>query len=133
MTNIPNLEGLQKKEFNIGSIFFNDTYVITNFSEGIDINHNNFESVGNYIKSHFNGRDFGYIANRENSYSINITQANIFNEAFPNLKAYAVVAYNLITERVFEIEDRFFEFNRKSFRSLDSAVEWVEKTLSNIE
>lgn len=133
MTNIPNLKDLQKKEFGIGSIFFNDTYVITNFSEGVDINLNNFESVGNYIKSHFNGRDFGYIANRENSYSINIAQATIFNEAFPNLKAYAVVAYNPITEKVFEIEDRFFAFNRKSFRSLDSAIEWVEHTLSKNE
>ena len=133
MTDISNLEGLHEKEFGIGSIFFNDTYVITNFSEGVDINHNNFENVGNYIKSHFKGKNFGYIANRENSYSINLTQANIFNEAFPNLKAYAVVAYNPITEKVFEIEDRFFAFNRKSFRSLDSAIEWVERTLSDIE
>ena len=33
-------------------------------------------------------------------------------------------------DRIFEIEERFFTFNRKSFRNIDDAIDWVEFTLS---
>ena len=132
MIDVSNLKSLEKKDFDIGSIYVANQYVITNFFEGVDINYTNFEDVGNFIKSYFKGRSFGYIANRENSYSINLNDADIFNNSFANLKAYAVVAHNPLTEMVFEIEEHFFTFNRKSFRNLDDAINWVENTLSSL-
>jgi len=122
-------DNLEKKEFKIGTLYFNKKYVLTHFKEGIDINYNNFKEVGNFIKSYFNGKEFGYIANRVNSYSINLEDAKIFNESFPNLKAYAIVAHSTFTEKIFEIENHFFPYNRKAFKNMEDAVEWVEGVL----
>ncbi|WP_299113251.1 hypothetical protein [uncultured Winogradskyella sp.] len=115
---------------NLGSVYLFDNYIITDFKEGIDINFENFNEVSELIKVYFEDRHFGFIANRINSYSINLTDASKFNANFPNLRAYAVVVYNTITERVFEIENHFFTFNRSVFKELDSAVTWVEESLS---
>ena len=131
MTDSLTAKGLKKRDFKIGSIYFNDKYVITHFNEGIDINYHNFEEVGNFIKLHFDGRDFGYIANRENSYSINLEDAKVFNQAFPNLQAYAIVLHNSFTEKIFEIENHFFHQNRQSFKSFEDAIIWVEKILND--
>ncbi|MCB0399270.1 MAG: hypothetical protein KDD26_06515 [Winogradskyella sp.] len=121
------------KEVSLGKLLYNGKYMIAVFNEGVDLNFNNFSEVTTIIKSQFGDRPFGFISNRVNSYSINLSDANRFNEIFPNVKAYAVVAHNPITEKVFEIEQRFFKFNRKSFRDLDDAIDWVEITLSNFE
>jgi len=96
-------------EVGLGTLYLFDNYMVTNFNEGVDINHNNFYEVGMIIKAHFKDQPFGYIANRLHSYSINLNDVHVFNTAFPNLKAYAVVAYNVLTERVFEIENHFFK------------------------
>lgn len=117
----------------LGTIYLFDNYVITNFNEGVDINYDNFYDAGMIIKDHFFGRPFGYIANRQNSYSINLNDARVFNQEFPNLKAYAVVVYNTLTERVFEIENHFFETQRNHFKGLESAVDWVKAVLSEVE
>lgn len=119
------------KEVRLGKLLYNRKYMIAVFNEGVDLNFKNFSEVTTIIKSQFGDRPFGFISNRVNSYSINLSDANRFNEIFPNVKAYAVVAHNPITEKVFEIEQRFFTFNRKSFRDLDEAIDWVENTLSN--
>ena len=114
----------------LGSVYFFDDFIVTHFDEGVDINYDNFQEVGLAIKTHYREKPFGYIANRENSYSINLSDATIFNEAFPNLKAYALVAYNTFTERIFEIENHFLLSKREVFKNLENAVEWVEKVLS---
>lgn len=121
------------KEVSLGKLYYNEKYMITIFNEGVDLNFDNFSEVTNIIKSQFGDRPFGFISNRINSYSINLSDAKRFNKVFPNAKAYAVVTYNPLTEKVFEIEEHFFTFNRKSFRDLDAAIDWVECTLSKTE
>lgn len=115
----------------IGDLYLFADYVITDFKEGVDINYANFYEAGLEIRNHFMDKPFGYIANRDNSYSINLNDVTIFNKAFPNLKAYAIVTYNTLTEKVFEIENHFFTSNRKSFKDINNAIEWVEDILSN--
>ncbi|WP_138433507.1 hypothetical protein [Winogradskyella algicola] len=120
------------KEVSLGKLFYNEKYMIAEFNEGVDLNFKNFNEVTTLIKLQFRDRPFGFISNRINSYSINLSDANKFNQKFPNVKAYAVVAHNPITEKVFEIEERFFKFNRRSFRDLNDAIDWVEKALSSL-
>ncbi|WP_111682881.1 hypothetical protein [Winogradskyella tangerina] len=115
---------------NLGTIFLFENYVVTNFDEGVDINYDNYYEVGMLMKDYFKDRPFGYIANRSHSYSIDLTDAHVFNEEFPNLKAYAVVAYNTLTERVFEIENHFFKSERNTFKTIEEAVEWVNQVIS---
>ena len=129
MTEFKELENLERLDFSIGSIYFNEHYVITNFKEGINIDHQSYKEVGLFIKSYYNGKDFGYIANRENSNSINLKDASFFNDAFPNLKAYAIVVYNTFTIRIFEIEYHFFHQNRQTIKVLNEAIDWVKYKL----
>ncbi|NNC44348.1 MAG: hypothetical protein HKN99_00520, partial [Winogradskyella sp.] len=61
---------------------------------------------------------------------IKLEDAEIFNKTFPGLKAYAIVIYNPISEKVFEIENHFFNFNRKCFKDISSATKWVQDVLN---
>ncbi len=131
MKNSPNLKRKDHTLINVelGRLYLFDNYVVAEFKEGVDINFDNFSDVTEIIKKQFNDKPFGFISNRLNSYSINLKDATKFNAYFPNLKAYAIVAYNSITQRVFELENHFFTFNREAFKNLEHAAEWVEKTL----
>tara|TARA_R100001369_G_scaffold81162_1_gene111933 strand:- start:1753 stop:2160 length:408 start_codon:yes stop_codon:yes gene_type:complete len=131
MKNSPNLSRRDHTLINVklGRLYLFDNYVVAEFKEGVDINFDNFSDITEIIKKEFKDKPFGFISNRLNSYSINLNDATKFNAYFPNLKAYAIVAYNSITQRVFEIENHFFTFNREAFRNLEHAAEWVEKTL----
>ncbi|WP_296384578.1 hypothetical protein [Winogradskyella sp.] len=132
MINSPYLNSKDYALLNVklGSVYLFDNYVVVEFNEGVDINFNNFKEVSDIIKKQYDDRPFGFIANRLNSYSIDLTDATKFNANFPNLKAYAIVVYNSFTQRVFEIENHFFKFNREAFKNLENAAEWVEQTLS---
>lgn len=133
MTNSPNLnsQDFEAHDIKLGRVYLTTNFMITEFKEGVDINFDNFDEVAELIKVYFKNKPFGFIANRTNSYAIDLKDASRFNITFPNLKAYAVVAYKTITERVFEIENHFFNFNRSSFKDLGDAVHWVEKTLTS--
>jgi len=135
MITSPRINNLNFKRLRVqlGELRLNDQYMVAVFDEGIDINFDNFSEITDIIKSNFGNKPFGFISNRVNSYSINLSDANKFNKLFQNLKAYAVVAHNPITEKVFEIEEHFFKFNRKSFRNIDDAIDWVENTLANTQ
>ncbi len=121
-----------KKKLKLGELRYNNQYIVVVFNEGIDVNFDNFGEIADIIKSQYGTRPFGFISNRINSYSIDLSDAEKFNKMFPNAKACAIVAHNSITERIFEIEERFFKFNRRAFRNIDDAIDWVEDTLSNL-
>ncbi|MDN3493202.1 hypothetical protein [Winogradskyella bathintestinalis] len=120
----------QTHNTNLGDIYIFENFVVTNFDEGVDVDFKTFYEVALLIKNYFKEKPFGYIANRSHSYSINLNDANLFNKEFPNLKVYALVIYNSLTERVFEIENHFFTYNRKAFKDLDYAINWVKENLS---
>jgi hypothetical protein len=129
----PNRKKIKQHHFTkIGDIYVMEDYIVAEFMEGIDINFENFYEVSLIVQSHFNERLFGFIANRINSYSINLEDADFFNKAFPNCLAYAVVNYKTIASQIFEIENQFFNFNRKSFNNIDDAINWVEQSLISI-
>ncbi|WP_157805275.1 hypothetical protein [Confluentibacter citreus] len=113
----------------LGNLFFFENYIVAEFFEGVEINYNNFETVRELIKEHFGNDSFGLISNRINSYSIVITDAPLFNQC-ESLKAYATVTYSLFAERVFNVENYFFKFNKQNFNSLTDAKVWVEDTLT---
>lgn len=133
MKNYPNINREHQNYHNLplGRIYIFENYVVAEFKEGVDINFDNFSDMSEIIKKEFADKPFGFIANRINSYSINLMDAHKFNAYFPNLKAYAIVAYTPMTKRIFEVENHFFTFNREAFISLKEASHWVEKSLSN--
>ncbi|MFD1063724.1 hypothetical protein ACFQ1Q_10750 [Winogradskyella litorisediminis] len=127
--NLPKLIDFQ--DVNIGKLYFFEKFVIGEFNEGITIDFENFKETSRLISKHFSDKDFGFIANRTHSYSLNLIDAKHFNRLFPNLKAYAVVSDALFAKGVFEVENQFFTYNRKIFKVLDEAIMWVEENLNH--
>ncbi|TCK69031.1 hypothetical protein DFQ05_0542 [Winogradskyella wandonensis] len=125
--NTPTL--LDYQEVKIGELYFFEKYVVSEFNEGVHIDMKNFRESAILINSHFNNRPFGVISNRINNYSIDLSNSEQFNNCFPNLKAYAVVCDSLFGRGVFEVENRFFKYNRQIFKKLEDAMQWVEKSL----
>lgn len=117
------------KTIKLGNLFFFEHYLVAEFNEGVEINYENFDEVRNLIKDHFGNESFGLISNRIHSYSIVVTDAPLFNQC-ETLKAYATVTYSLFAEKVFNVEDYFFKFNKQNFHSLTDAKIWVENTLT---
>ncbi|WP_178985452.1 hypothetical protein [Winogradskyella helgolandensis] len=115
----------------LGRIFLYQNYIVTEFDEGVDINFENFKELSQIIEQNFKDQPFGFIANRINSYSINLNDAELFNKTFNNAIAYAIVAYSNRTKRIIEIESHFFKFNKKVFHNFENALDWVEETLAN--
>ncbi|MEM9681442.1 MAG: hypothetical protein AAF901_14050 [Bacteroidota bacterium] len=114
----------------LGELYFFENYFVAEFKEGANIGFENFTEARLLINDFYKDRPFGFVANRINSYSIILTEAEQFNKTFPNLMAYAIVSYTSISEKVFEIENHFFKFNRQLFKELSDAINWVEDTLS---
>tara|TARA_B100000809_G_C15090782_1_gene513123 strand:+ start:325 stop:744 length:420 start_codon:yes stop_codon:yes gene_type:complete len=120
---------VRKKTINLGNLYFFKNFLVCEFNEGVDINFNNFNEAKTEIDKQFGTTDFGFIANRLHSYSIVITDAPLFNKTFKNLKAYATITYSTFSSKVFEMENHFFNFNRKNFNELEEAIQWVEHNL----
>lgn len=113
-----------------GSLFFTEKILVTEFSLGAHINFDNFYTAALKVQEFYKGKDFGIIANRINSYSLDLNDAPLFNEVFPNCKAYAIVNYNPATDKIIEVENQFFPLNRNIFRTLPEALNWVDQVLS---
>lgn len=123
---------LHKETLDLGHLYFFENYLVAEFNEGVNIGYDNFKEAEVIIKKQYESKNFGFISNRFNSFSIVITDASKFNDAFPNLKAYATVTYSSFASKVFEMENHFFKFNRKNFNDLSCAIDWVEETLETI-
>lgn len=117
------------EKIELGDLFFFENYFIAEFKEGVNIDYNNFNECKTLIEKFFGNNDFGFVSNRINSYSLVLTDAPLFNKAFKNLKAYATVTYSAFAEKVFDVENHFFKFNKQNFTSLHDATFWVENTL----
>lgn len=122
---------INHKIVDIGNLYFFQNYLIAEINEGVNISFENFKESTELILAHFGDNHFGFIGNRVNSYSIVITDAREFNKAFKNLKAYATVTYNLFAENMLEVENHFFDFNKKNFTTLIEAVNWVEEIITS--
>ncbi len=114
----------------IGKIYVFDCFVVAEFNEGLHLTFDDYEDVINIVDMHFDNRQFGFVANRVNSYSLLLTDAPKFHKALPNLQAYAVVSYTALARQNVELEKRFFQFNRESFSELNSAINWVKLEMS---
>ena len=116
---------------NVGELYFFKNYLVAELKEGVIIDSNSFAEVQHCVYHYYGNRPFGFIANRVNSYSINLSDTSKFNKDFPNLVAYAVISYNELCEKVYKVEDHFFKYNRRLFKNLEKGVSWVENILPN--
>ncbi|MGB3606307.1 MAG: hypothetical protein WA775_11090 [Psychroserpens sp.] len=120
---------IYKKTVELGDLYFFEKMVVSELHEGVHVNFENFSEARIEIEHFYGQRHFGFIANRIQPYSITLTDANLYNDIFKNLRAYATVTYTELASKVVEVENYFFKFNKRNFKDLDEAIDWVQEEL----
>ncbi len=119
---------IKKYDLEIGSFYFYANFVIGEIKEGIITTHENSRELFLIGKEYYGlATPFVYISNRVNSYSFDPTGHYKSMKLFPNLKGFAVVAYNIRSEKVANLEQVFIDVPTKIFNNLKSAVHWAEQ------
>ncbi|NMH85890.1 hypothetical protein [Flavivirga algicola] len=107
----------------LGNIFFFNHIAVIEFSEGVHIDINNSSEIFEELTNFFgNSRPFGVVANRINSYSVKLLDAELFREKVKNLCYYAVVGHNTASKMNAEIENRFCKSQKISYDSIHEAM-----------
>ena len=101
--------------------------MVAEIKEGIVISFENAKEMLELTKLHFkNTTPFVYITNSKNSYSFNPTSHFKTAPIFPNLKGYAIVAYDSINKEIAQMEKPFLNAPVRIFDDLENAIKWVE-------
>jgi len=113
-----------------GKVEIYDSYAITTVNEGVTIKplHNRgFKRIAEEI---FPNKNFGYISNRINSYSID-PKIYIETSKIENLVAFAVVSKNPIQISISEIEKIFLKKPFKHFTDLEESIKWIKEKVED--
>jgi hypothetical protein len=117
---------LKSEKISLGDIHFFNHIAVIEFSEGVHIDIHNVSEIFKKLISHFGiSRPFGIIANRVNSYSINLLDINSFKEIMNNLCAYGVVSHNSASAMNAEIESNFCSRENIHFKNISDGVNFV--------
>lgn len=111
-----------------GRFYFFESFIVTEICEGIHFTWEMGQEVIALAIGHY-GREqiIGFITNKVHSYSCQPQDWVKFFESNYMLSAFAVVDYNYSNSDNTLIEKIFFESKIQKFRSLETAVDWVEK------
>ena len=120
-----------KIELEFGTVTYDDQILIAIINEGILFDIESNRKLLMLAQELFQGKDYGYISLRNNSYAVN---PMVYRESAEseNLKAIAVVTNNVMTKRNAEEVEKKFYCNTNPFEifsDLDSAVNWIKAQL----
>lgn len=89
----------------------------------------NLQELLEIYNTYFHDKKFGYISNRKNSYSIDLSPG-LYTSVHKNMVALAVVCYTQISEQTAQFEKRFYrDFPFQVFRNLEEAKKWMQSYL----
>ena len=106
-------------------------YFIVVMKEGTDITVGHSDVLFDISKTYFGGKQFVYISNRINSYSVNPNVYKKINE-IENLAGFAVVSYGFKTSGNVKIEQLYFDKPIEVFDNIDDAKEWAKSVVKNL-
>ncbi|MBP0902200.1 hypothetical protein ACFSKN_04835 [Mariniflexile gromovii] len=118
----------------LGDIYFFHNFAVIEFNEGVHIDIYNSDQIFEELDYYYgNSKPFGVIANRVNSYSVNLMDLDLFRKKLKNLCAYAVVGHNLASKMNAEIENTFYKKGKINYDSLHAAFEAVNNKLVKLQ
>ena len=121
---------LNSKKLKLGDIYFFHNFAVIEFNEGAHIDIYNSDEIFDELNNYFGySKPFGVIANRVNSYSINLLDIDLFREKSKNLCAYAVVGHNMASKMNAEIENSFYKHDNINYDNLHDAIDAVTNKL----
>ncbi len=115
-------------ENKLGFIFFIEDIAIVELHEGIHFDMNNSYTVIDEFIAYFGStKPYGVIANRANSYSVNLLHAPFFKTQAKNVLAYGVVGHNMASRMNAEIENGFCTSEKVDYNSISEAIKTVSE------
>lgn|SRR5690606_7559133 len=114
-------------ELDFGKVWFRENILIAELNEGILFDVENNMELLEIGKKAFQGKPYGYISYRVNSYAVNplvyLESANALN-----LKAIAVVSNNVVCRNNAILEKQFYRDSNafEIFSTLEEAVDWMK-------
>ncbi len=113
-----------------GTAQIDDNIIEVVIDEGQVFDENMLHELFQVFNLYFNDKKFGYISNRKNSYSIDLSPG-IYTSIHENMAALGVVCYSSIGEQNALFEKRFYrELPFEVFREREEAVQWMKKQLA---
>lgn len=122
-------DAVKRYDLDFGKVSFFKNYLIIEVAEGISFNHEKAIALSKLTNYHFGNREFGYISNRVNSYSLQPTDYLKIKQALPNIKVFAIVTYNDFQKASVKIESMFYHDHMFAFDCVKEAVDWVKNQL----
>lgn len=117
------IEFVQNK---LGNIFFFNHIAVVELNEGIHFDINNASLITDELKSYFGDtKPFGVVANRVNSYSVDLLNTPKYREKVNNLKAYGVVGHNMASKMNATMENGFCLSEKVDHDSIYDAMNYV--------
>jgi hypothetical protein len=122
---------MSKHEFlriDFADIYIYDNYLISVIDEGVILEPSFMKTFLKIIDKYYKNKDFIYIANRVNSYSINPA---IYKECskIENLKGFCIVSNEPEKKSSYNVEKLFYNKLFVHFRKMDEAVKWANKII----
>ncbi|WP_298553711.1 hypothetical protein [uncultured Algibacter sp.] len=110
-------------ESQLGNIFFFNHVAVVELNEGVHFDMNNASIIIDELNSYFgNSQPYGVIANRVNSYSVNLIDTPQYKEKAKNLYAYGVVGHDLAGKMNAEIENDFCVSEKVDYDNIYEAI-----------
>lgn len=109
----------------IGDFHFFKNFIVTEFNEGVNVSFDDFKEIYELSQEYFEGRPYGVISNRINSYSIDLIDILRHMNKPGNLRAYAIVPHHNSSRPALILEDHYFKMQRKRFYSIVEAAKWI--------
>lgn len=117
-------------EFDFGKVYFCYNYLITEIAEGVNFNHTMAIQIAEVANNIYADRDYGYIANRIHSFSVQPNDYQKIKEIFVNLKVFCVVVYNNLQKESIQIEQIFCPDTIFTFNNLETAISFVKREVA---
>ncbi|PQV50584.1 hypothetical protein CLV33_102448 [Jejuia pallidilutea] len=123
------IEFVQNK---LGNIFFFNHIAVVELNEGIHFDVNNAPLIIDELKSYFGEtKPFGVVANRVNSYSVDLLSTPTYREKVSNLKAYGVVGHDLASKMNATMENDFCISEKVDYDTIYDAINYVYNRVKN--
>ncbi len=115
----------------LGNIFFFNHIAVVELNEGVHFNLKNSPMIIDELKAYFGNKPFGVVANRVNSYSVDLLDTPKYRQEVKNLQSYAVVGHDLASKMNATMENDFCVSEKVDHDSIYDAINHVYNKVKN--
>ncbi len=123
---------LKLLELDFVKIEFYEHYMISTFVEGMVLNNEDVRKIQELIARFYKNKPFGYISNRVNDYSRNLSPSS-YNIQASSMFAFAIVYKTETSLKVANFEKFFIKTPFKTFQSLSQAKQWMNEMAEEVQ